>query len=134
MGEGKTNEFSFVLNSTKHGVGVFAAHDITKGTYLRLFGDEKLYEHRIRILDKRDVPEVFHDYCMDRGDTMVCPEDFGCMPIGWYLNHSNAPNAVHENYNWYALKNIKKGEEILINYNDLEEPEKSKAEYYRQLS
>ena len=34
-----TNEFSFVLKGTQYGVGVFAVHDIQKGSHLRLFGD-----------------------------------------------------------------------------------------------
>ena len=92
-----TTEFSFILKPSEHGVGVFAAQDIAKGAYLRLFGDEKLYENRIRILAADQVPKIFKDYCMDRGDKLVCPEDFGCMPVGWYLNHSKSPNAEHKN-------------------------------------
>ena len=36
----KTDEFSFVLKSSEHGIGVFTVHDIKKGTHLRLFGDD----------------------------------------------------------------------------------------------
>lgn len=38
--ENKTTEFSFILKPTKHGIGVFATHDIKAETYLRLFGSE----------------------------------------------------------------------------------------------
>ncbi len=127
----QTNEFSFILKPSNHGVGVFAVHDIAKGTYLRLFGNEKLFENRIRILKTNDIPAPFHDYCMNRGDELVCPEDFGQMPVGWYLNHSKNPNAHHQNYNWYAFRDIMAGEEILIDYNSLEEPAEAKVNYYK---
>lgn len=127
----KTTEFSFILKPSQHGIGVFATHDIKEGTYLRLFGDEKLLGERSRQLNKSDVPELFQQYCMDRNDTMICPHDFGQMPIGWHLNHSNKPNATHKNYDWYALSYIKSGEEITIDYNSLEEPEDAKENYYR---
>lgn len=131
MNKNTTNEFSFLLKPTKHGIGVFAAHNIKKGAYLRLWGNEKHYENRIRILNKKDVPKIFHNYCMDRGSKIICPENFGEMPVGWYLNHSKKSNAIHKNYNWYALRDIKKGEEILIDYNSLEEPEESREDYYK---
>lgn len=45
------------------------------------------------------------------------------MDIGWHLNHSKNPNAGHKNYDYYALKDIQKGEEIVIDYETLEETE-----------
>jgi len=129
--EETTNEFSFILKPSIFGIGVFAAHEIKKGTHLRLFGDEKVFEHRVRIMDKKDVPEFFQSYCMDRENKLVCPLDFGNMPVGWYLNHSKKTNTVRRDYHWYALRDIKEGEEILIDYNSLEEPEKSKEDYYK---
>ena len=126
-----TNEFSFVLKPADHGVGVFATHDIKKGTHLRLFVDEKTSEHEARTMDKNSVPELFQGYCLDRGDTMICPPDFGALPIGWYINHSSKPNTeagnnpnLHRRYRWYASRDIKNGEEILIDYNSLQEPGK----------
>ncbi|MFA6047287.1 MAG: SET domain-containing protein [Parcubacteria group bacterium] len=125
----KTTEFSFVLKPTEHGVGVFAAHDIKKGTYLRLFREED--EGRIAVTRKKeDVPEFFRQFCADRGDMLSCPRNFGHMEIGWYINHSKTPNTYHKNYNYYALRDIPAGEEITVDYNTLEEPEEAKEEYY----
>ena len=125
-----TDEFSFVLKPSAHGIGVFAAHNIKKDTYLRLFGDEKTLGHSTRLLPKDKVPEFFHTYCMDKGEDLVAPTDFGAMPVGWYLNHSSQPNATHREYHWYAYRDIKAGEEILIDYNSLQEPEEAKESYY----
>jgi len=129
--ENITNEFSFILKPAQYGVGVFATHKIKKGTYLRLFGDESKLENRSIIRKTEDVPEFFQQFCMSRGKTLICPQDFGHMQIGWYVNHSKKnPNAAHKNYNWYAIKNIEAGEEILVDYNSLEEPEEVKEKYY----
>lgn len=133
MDESSTNEFSFVLKPAKHGIGVFSAHDIRGGTYMRLFGDfESEEKHDAAMRDKEDVPERFRSYCTDRGDKLWCPLDFGAMEIGWYLNHSNTPNAVHKNYHWYSARDIKTGEEITIDYNTLEEPKEAKEEFYKK--
>jgi SET domain-containing protein len=127
----KTTEFSFVLKPSKHGVGVFAAHDIKKGTYLRFFANE-LVSGKIAVTRKKeDVPKHFQQFCVDRGDSLRCPKDFGHMEIGWHLNHSKTPNAFHRNYLYYALRDIEAGEEMTIDYNSLEEPEEGKEEYYK---
>jgi SET domain-containing protein len=129
--QNKTDEFSFAIKKSEHGVGVFAVHDIEAGTYLRLFGDEDNPDDVHVIRKKEDVPEYFRQYCVDKGDgTMMCPNDFGCMEIGWHLNHSRTPNAYQRDYEYYALRDIEAGEEITIDYNDLGEPEGSKEEYY----
>jgi len=129
--QNKTTEFSFILNPTEHGVGVFAAHDIKAGTYLRFFGEEAKATGVSVVRKREDIPEFFRQYCLDRGDTLRCPQDFGCMEIGWHLNHSKKPNAHHRNYDYYALRDIKKDEEITIDYNTLEEPEETKEAYYK---
>lgn len=131
--ENHTTEFSFLLKPSQHGVGVFAVHDIAKGTYLRLFGDEEQLEERSQVRKIEDIPEVFRSFCMYRADrTLIVPKDFGCMPVGWYLNHAKEANAFHRDFQWYAARDIQAGEEILIDYNTLEEPENAKEVYYKK--
>lgn len=126
-----TDEFSFVLKPSAYGVGVFAVHDIAKGTHLRLFGSRHASDTSMRECAKADVPETFRDFCIDREDVLYCPADFGRMHIGWYVNHSQEPNAYSDDeYQWYALRDIGAGEEILVDYNELNEPEGAKDEYY----
>lgn len=134
--ENETNEFSFILKPSKYGVGVFATHNIGKGARLRLWGkqieDDK---DRARVLDKKKVPEALRGYCIDRGEKLLCPNDFGFMEIGWYVNHSDNPNAYQEKYKWFfAKQDIKEGEEILIDYNSLDEPEENREDYYKKVS
>ncbi len=134
MNKNTTNEFSFILKPSKFGVGVFATHNIAKDTYLRLFGDEKTGVEtgsNERFFDIKDIPEPFQSYCVNFGKKLMCPADFGRMPIGWYLNHSKTPNALNKDYDYYASRDIKEGEEILIDYNSLQEPEEVKEDYYK---
>ena len=131
MTETTTTEFSFVLKPSEHGIGVFAACDIKKDSYLMLFAEETIETNVSKVRKKSDVPKLFQPYCVDRGEELICPRDFGCMEMGWYLNHSKTPNAYHKNYDYYALRDIKEGEEITIDYNDLEEPEEAKEDYYK---
>lgn len=127
--ENTTTEFSFILKPAKHGVGVFAAHNIKSETYLRIFGDEDAKNDVSVIRNKKDIPVSFRQYCVDDGEILHCPKDFGCMEVGWHLNHSKNPNAYHRAYEYYALRDIKAGEEITIDYNTLEEPEGAKDDF-----
>jgi len=127
----KTTEFSFILKPAEHGVGVFAVHGIKKGTHLRFWGEEPIGSTDVGIFrNKKDVPDFFRQYCVDRGDTLWCPKDFGHMEIGCYINHSKTPNTKHQKYNYYSLRNILAGEELTVDYNSLEEPEEAKEDYY----
>lgn len=46
-----------------------------------------------------------------------CPKNFNQLTIAWYLNNSTDPNVgCDSNYNFFALRNIKKGEEITADY------------------
>jgi hypothetical protein len=83
------------------------------------------------MISKEKVPSGFHGYCIRLGEEIVGPDDFGCMPIGWYLNHSKDPNAAHEDFLYYASRDIRAGEEILIDYETLEEGDKDKENFYK---
>ena len=120
-----TNEFSFLLKpSPISGIGVFAAHDITKGEYLRLFVSGS------KARSASAVPEAFKQYCVGQGDLLYGPFDFARIDVGWYVNHSFEPNAKHVDFEYFACQDIKAGEEITVDYNTLGEPEEEKEAYY----
>ena len=128
----KTDEFSFILKpSNISGVGVFATHDIAKGAKLSVIPEPR----RERILNTDAVPEEFKQYCIHRENNKLwCPDAFNIMKIGWYINHSSSPNAAHKggDYVYYATKDIVAGEEVLIDYNTLEEPENARDDFYKE--
>jgi len=117
----KTNEFSFTLAPSKiEGVGIFATHNIKKGGRLLIFPEKekiRFFSHSQRAsLDK--LRRKFIDrYCPEDKKGYYCPMSFNSMSTGWFLNHSEKPNAFcDEKYNYFAKQNIKKGEEITIDY------------------
>lgn len=121
-------EYTFILQpSSIGGVGVFATHDIPKGTEL-FRGD-----HSTRTLKIKDIPEPFVKYCIFLNDEeCVCPERFDRMELGWYINHSNQPNiSRHGAKCMITIRDIKAGEEIVMNYNELNEPEHLKETYFK---
>jgi hypothetical protein len=118
----KTDEFSFVLKpSAIQGVGAFATHGICRGAHLQLFpqGATRTFSKEQMENDPR-LKRFCQVYGVDAdGGTYVAPH-FGCMSIGWYLNHSETPNAHHdEDYEYFASRDIAADEEITIDYRKL---------------
>jgi len=114
-----TNEFSFKLKpSTIEGVGVFAVHNIAKGTKLMLKPDG----YKSRKIKEKDIPKDLLAYCVrDKyGIHRRCPDEFNHMWLCWFINHSGEPNAKEDvDLMFCALRDIKAGEEITIDYKTL---------------
>lgn len=111
---GLWTECSFIVGvSEGKGVGVFATHDIPKGT--RLFSSE----FELRRLRAEDVPLPFRKFCIAVNDTeCVAPARFDRLDVGWYVNHSDIPNIQQcDTKHCVALRDIKQNEEILADYN-----------------
>lgn len=136
------SEFSLNLKpSSLGGIGVFATHDIAAGTLLCTTS------HPIRKMKIKDVPADWQKFCVFLNDEeCFVPERFDRMEIGWFINHSATPNVAIKDpiqsldeiditspkaYPFYALKEIKAGDEILIDYNYLQEPEQMKEDFYK---
>lgn len=125
----ETTEYYFVLKpSPIAGIGVFAAQDISAGTHL-FRGN-----HSSRKMKTKDVPSEFIKYCIFLNDEEShCPERFDRMEIGWYINHSEHPNIGKDTERRVvALRDIRTGEEIVLDYNHLNEPEHLKEAYYKR--
>lgn len=122
-------EFSFILKpSSIAGIGVFATHDILEGTHLF---KGNFFPRTMKI---KNVPAAFVKYCIFlNNEECLCPERFDRMEIGWFINHSDTPNIVKiAEKTIIAVRDIKAGEEIFINYNQLNEPEHLKESYYKK--
>lgn len=127
-----TDHHSFILKpSIAHsgGVGVFALHDIAEGTHMELFTEN--FEEEI--LKSEEVPQELRGFCLVQKDgTLLCPKHFNQMDIGNYINHSETPNLRYEKgKGYFARRDIKAGEELLANYRELDEPEESRAGYFK---
>ncbi len=104
-------------------MGVFSTSKIPKGTKLPLFADEDhTFVHESKIKHTNVPSRVLGKYSIhfpeDKGYST--PKNFNRMSVGWFLNHSDKPNAYNnEEYEYFALKNIPKGKEITIDYDNL---------------
>lgn len=117
-----TDQYSFKIAPSKiAGVGVFAVHFIKKGTALTLFlhEDVRLIPYNSPELLSPDVKNFCTWHCIEEKEGYSCPVDFRSMDVGWYLNHSENPNAYHKGYEYFALNDIEQGEEIVIDYETL---------------
>lgn len=104
-----------------HGVGVFAILPIPKGT--PLFGDD---DDELRWVGRaelghlpREINRLYTDFCIakDKGKWFGCPRSFNDMTIAWYLNDSrNANVGCDKNYRFHTLRDVKKGEELTVDY------------------
>jgi uncharacterized protein len=102
-----------------HGVGIFAVSPIPVGGTVQLWSNEEL-----RFIPK-PVTGVLLDmvwtYGIETDDGFWCPKDFNRAEIGWYINHSDAPNMTYVDQNTLrAVRSIAPGEELTVSYVEIE--------------
>lgn len=117
--------YARIQKSRTHGVGLFAVRDIRTGT--KLFGGDDsgmvwVNEKEIAGLPKQ-VKRLYTDFGVLKDGRYGCPVSFNQLTPSWYLNDSKrAPNLrCDENYDFFALRNIKAGEELTANYSTYSE-------------
>jgi SET domain-containing protein len=111
--------YARIARSKIHGVGVVAIRRIKKGTHI-FYGDDA----ELVWLDRKTVSrlplelkKLYKDFAVVRGNRYGCPKNFNLLTPAWYLNHSKHPNvACDANYNFFATKDIQKGEELTVDY------------------
>jgi hypothetical protein len=115
-----------------HGVGVFAIRDIPKGTHI--FSND---ETDMVWIDKTDIADInpelkklYDDFCVIENGKYGCPKNFNMLTVGWYLNESRESSNVHctVDYDFVALRDIKKGEELTVDYSTYSESPKINKE------
>ena len=97
--------------SAIHGVGVFTTTALKIGERLPMFArrDYRCVE--------RAAGYALHFAEPTEGGYYI-PAHWERMSIGWYLNHSMRPN-VHP-VAWRVIRHVRGGEEVTIDYHDLE--------------
>lgn len=72
------------------------------------------------IIDGQDteIKKIYSDFCIIQKDKYICPDNFNNLTVGWYFNEDRKnPNVEFKNdYDFYSLRNIKKGEELMVDY------------------
>ncbi len=107
----------YVAGTKKRGRGVFTNHSITAGATVEIAPVIVMNSEDRILLDKT----LLHDYIFEWGENRdQCAMALGLIPI---YNHSYKANCEYEMYfgkqvmTIKAVRDIKAGEELLINYN-----------------
>ena len=89
--------FTRLRPSTIHGIGVFAIRDITKDTYIFTGDNSKMtWVTKSEIENQEpEIKKLYDDFCIIEGNKYYCPDNFN---------------------NLYALRDIKKDEELTVDY------------------
>lgn len=103
------------------GVGVFAIRSIKKGC--PIFGDDEteiiwIKQPSLTRLPK-SIRKLYDDFAIIKykGKLYGCPRSFNLLTLSWYLNSSTNPNVrIGKGYRFFALRNIRAGEELTVNY------------------
>ena len=101
-------------------VGIFAVRNINKG---EIIGDIDSPEEVVLLslsdfkkLDKITQNKI-KSFCVLDDEEYVLPVDMNNMGSSWYFNHSCSPNVSYDKKgNFVADRNIKKDEELFIDY------------------
>jgi SET domain-containing protein len=125
------NHFTYVVlkPSQLEGVGVFAVKDIPKGC-LNMFSKPDPADEWI-LVSKREVESMppharfmIENYCLFDADNYFVPSHgFKKMDVSLFINHSDMPNirSIDDGDYFEAIRDIKAGEELLVDYGDLVE-------------
>lgn len=118
--EKKIGELDLVIKPSKiEGVGVFANRNLHKGE--KFYWDMKIRKIPIKKANKnKKLYEMCDRYCVETKKYYLCPLNFQAMSIIWFLNHSEKPNLIKSKNCWIVKEKIKKGEELKIDYDDLD--------------
>lgn len=72
----------------------------------------------------REIRRLYEDFAIiDKKRTYLCPENFNILTVSWYLNESENPNVGYDKAkcDFYALRDIRSGEELTVDYNTYSE-------------
>lgn len=113
--------------SPVHGIGVFAISDIPKGCNT-IFSNGIASWVKLSIEEVEKLPphsrNLVETYCLyDETHYFVPDYGFKVMDLSLYLNHSSEPNiaSVNEGEQFEAIRDIKAGEELLVDYGTIAE-------------
>ena len=121
------NTLVMLKPSPVQGIGVFAITDIPKGRR-NIFSKDTSEWIAVSKEEVATLPEhsrgVIENYCLYDNDNYFIPEyGFKMADLVIFLNHSDEPNifSLNDGADFEALRDIKEGEELLVNYGTIAE-------------
>ena len=122
--------YVMIRPSAIEGIGVFAIRDILKGCRT-MFSKPIPNKDEWIVISKTEIEQLpqhskdlIENYCLYDEENYFVPEyGFKKMDLVNFLNHSDTPNIISINEGEYfeAIRDITKGEELLIDYGEIVE-------------
>ena len=117
--------YTRLQRSPIHGVGVFAIRDIPKGTKIfKNDEDTMVWINNADICNiDMELVNLYEDFSVKKTGKLGCPRNFNMLTVGWYINESKSnPNVCcTDDYDFISLRDIKKGEELTVDYSTYNE-------------
>jgi hypothetical protein len=132
-GQPHSEVYTRLRRSPIHGVGVFAIRDIKRDTPLFSGDNEEMLWVGEGDLPRtpRQVRRLYDDFAVVKDKRYGCPKNFNRLTMSWYLNEprkGQRPNVRETNYDFFALRDIKAGEELTVDYSTYsDKPQSPKA-------
>ena len=104
-----------------HGIGLFAAEFISKGTLIwkyQSYLDQTIDDSKFKLLPKRAQEFLlkYASYNIGWGGHILCGDD------ARFTNHSSDPNTIsNDKFSTIAIRDIQIGEEITENYRTIDD-------------
>ena len=113
--------YTRLFASPVHGIGVQAIKDIQRGTYMfphDVCEMSYFYEKDLNLDSMEpEVKRLYEDFCVFKQGKVAAPASFNALTVQWYLNSGTTPNvACDASLDFYALCDIKAGEELIVDY------------------
>jgi SET domain-containing protein len=127
LAELSSNTYVMLKPSPIEGIGVFAIADIPKGCRT-MFGKPDTADEWITITKKEieslpaHIQFLVGNYCLyDEEHYFVPAHGFKKMDLALFINHADTPNIISVNDGDYfeAIRDIKTGEELLVDYGEI---------------
>tara|TARA_B100000085_G_C18441061_1_gene470817 strand:- start:420 stop:839 length:420 start_codon:yes stop_codon:yes gene_type:complete len=112
-----------IKESSIHGIGVHAIVDIKKNT--NLFPDCSCDLNNMKAISKEEIPhlnaptiKMMSDFFIETNTHYFTTTSLNTINISYFLNHSDEPNCEwnESDDSFRPLRNIKKGEELTLDY------------------
>ena len=123
----QNDTYVMLKSSGVHGIGVFAIQDIPKGCR-NIFSRGMGEWIKVTIAEVEALPEharsLIETYCLFDEENYFVPEyGFKMIDPVIYLNHSSSPNiiSINDGEEFEALVDIAPGQELLVNYGNLDD-------------
>jgi SET domain-containing protein len=115
--------FVYLGPSRVHGIGCFADRIIRKGETVRVWDGKDSRWVSTRQAHASPQQHLYRRFGIRSTGGYWVPLDFLRISTGWYMNHSDKANlgSDDEDVTYYALRDIKPGEELTIDYRRMDD-------------